>query len=60
MNSELDIPWILMRRQLVSFREIQCWMKCRPMLDVWQLECCQALTLFGQSNNAVCESSTVV
>jgi hypothetical protein len=45
--------------QLVSLTELQTWVKRRPRLGAWHLECCQALTALYQSGNAIGGSSTL-
>ncbi len=44
--------------RLVSLMELQSWVKRRPRLGAWHLECCQALTALYQSSNTVSVAST--
>jgi hypothetical protein len=45
--------------QLVSLTELQSWIRRRPRLGAWHLECRQALTALCQSGNADGGSSTM-
>ena len=38
--------------QLVSLSELQSWVKRRPRLGAWHLECCQALTALYKLDDA--------
>ena len=44
--------------QLVSLSELQSWVKCRPRLGAWHLECCQALTTLYKLDHAVVGKTT--
>ncbi|MCP3653585.1 MAG: zinc-binding domain-containing protein [Herbaspirillum sp.] len=45
--------------QLVSLKELQSWVKRRPRLGAWHLECCQALTALYKLGHEVDGSSTL-